>query len=132
MLTTKFLRTIALTLSFALMGITVSGCGPSSSASALEPDLARETLSVVLNGWKAGQAHDAWRAVDPEIVVQDLDWMSGAQLLNYKIIGPGEPRDANLVCEVELLLQRSGEPPVQRTVTYLVGTDPALTVFRAL
>jgi hypothetical protein len=115
-----------------LIGLATTGCGASSVASHVEPDLARNTLTRVLDGWKSGQSPDAWRHRDPQIVVQDRDWMGGAKLLSYEFVGSGEARDANLVCTVKLQMQKSGQRSVEETVTYFVGTDPVLTVFRAL
>lgn len=108
-----------------------AGCGTSGPA-AVQPELARTTLTQVLDGWKAGQSPDAWRQQDPEIVVQDRDWTNGVELLGYEIVGPGEPRDANLYCEVKLKLKKGGQALVEESATYVVGTDPVLTVFRAL
>lgn len=131
MLVTKKCLFSGLLLVGTLLMAAASGCGGSTQA-AVQPDVARRTLDEVLTGWKNGEKPEAWRTKDPEVVVQDMDWLAGAKLVSYEIQGSGEPRDANLYCKVKLELQQASQPPVTKTVTYVVGTDPVLTVFRAL
>ena len=64
------------------------------------------------------------------MVVQDRDWQQGVELVDYEIAGPGDAQDANLICDVQLTLRGSDGTSTEKTVTYIVGTDPVLTVFR--
>lgn len=105
------------------------GCAGGYRNAPVEPDLARSTLNTALSAWKSGSTVDSLRAQSPEIVVQDTDWSKGAKLVDFEVLGAGEPVDANLVAKVELSLE-SGGKPVSKTVTYVVGTSPVLTVFR--
>ena len=107
------------------------GCGGGGpSADPVDSDQARETLEAVLASWQAGESPADWRDRDPEVVVQDMDWMRGARLKRFELLGPGRAVDANLHCEVKLWLEDPDRGEMERTVTYEVGTDPVLTVFR--
>ena len=108
-----------------------AGCGPAlQTANPVDPDRARETLHSILESWQRGETPESWKQRSPEVVVQDRDWSMGATLKEFTIIGRGEARDANLYCPVKLVLDERQGGPQQRTVTYVVGTDPVLTVFR--
>jgi hypothetical protein len=115
-------------LLFVLAG---TGCnfGP-ATARPVDPEVARQTLEQVLSDWRDGGTPDAWQQRSPQVVVQDFDWAAGAALTSFEILGPGEARDANLFCRVRLVLNGPAKGGAQRTVTYVVGTDPVLTVFR--
>jgi hypothetical protein len=117
--------------SFVLLGLTIFGCGGDYSAAAhrVDPETARSTLNSVLDGWKAGDNPDAWQQKSPSVVIQDFDWKGGAKLLSYEILTT-EAIDANLHCQVKLSLISPTGNETEKTVTYLVGTSPVLTVFR--
>lgn len=59
-----------------------------------------------------------------------MDWQGGAQLKEFEIVQTAAV-DANLRCETTLTMSDSRQKTSKRTVTYLVGTSPTLTVFRA-
>ena len=66
------------------------------------------------------------------MTVQDFEWQGGAKLIDYQLLGEGQPRDANLSVKVKLTLagkQGKGKN-IEKTVYYLVGTSPSVTVFR--
>jgi hypothetical protein len=106
------------------------GCGGRAKADPVNPEQARQTLRTVLEGWKSGEPFDQWTNRSPKIVVQDLDWQSGTKLAGYEVLGPGKALDANLYCDVRLKVVGPRREIVQKTATYVVGTDPVLTVFR--
>lgn len=69
----------------------------------------------------------------PEIVVQEILWSQGNKLLEYSFVGEGRAEDANWFCEATLTLQSPTTGKSQKkSVTYVVGTDPVLTVFHAI
>ena len=108
-----------------------AGCGGGGPpADPVDSEQARETLEAVLASWQAGESPADWRDRSPEVVVQDMDWLRGARLKRFELLGPGEAVDANLHCQVKLWLEDPGGGETERTVTYEVGTDPVLTVFR--
>lgn len=109
--------------------VTGVGCGQQVAAP-VDSQQARTTLEAVLTDWQAGGTPDAWQQKSPKVVVQDLEWSGGAQLVSFQIQGEGEPRDANLYCKVQIVTSNGGQTSPPRIVTYVVGTDPVLTVFR--
>jgi hypothetical protein len=70
------------------------------------------------------------------MIVQDFEWDSGAKLLDYQLVDDGKAYDANLRIQVKLSLAggNAKAAPVtkttEKTVWYLVGTSPKVTVFR--
>lgn len=126
-----FLLCIKVVLS-AVFCLSLPGCGE-QRAGAVDVELARETLTRVLDHWKSGGAIDDLRKESPEIVVQDASWSSGEKLQSYSVIGEPRALDGNWFCDVELTFATgSGAASSGKTVTYAVGTDPVLTVFRAM
>lgn len=109
-----------------------AGCGGGPVAAPVEPDKARAALRTTLDAWKAGKSADSLAHADPPIVAQDLDWMAGAALTDYQLLDDGTPQDANLRARVRLSLKTRQGKAVTKAAVYVVGTDPKLTVFRAL
>lgn len=109
-----------------------AGCskGPPLAAP-VEPDKARAALRTTLDAWKAGRAIGSLGQEAPPIVAQDLDWMAGAKLAEYKLLDDGKAEDANLRVPVQLTIRDAQGRAATKTVNYVVGTDPKLTVFRA-
>ncbi|MFO0890163.1 MAG: hypothetical protein U0790_13615 [Isosphaeraceae bacterium] len=103
------------------------GCS-SSGAHAVDESRAREALGAALDSWKRGEAPTSVASM----TVQDADWERGAKLLDYEIQGDGQPRGANLSIRARLTLagERAGSKKLEKTVSYLVGTSPSVTVFR--
>ena len=109
----------------------LSGCSPyPTKAAPVDEELALQTLTSFLEAWKGGRAIEELAREPVPVVGQDFDWMSGKQLLSYRISGSGIPQDANLRVEVELDLTDQSESKRTKKVIYIVGTDPSLTVFR--
>lgn len=115
----------------ALM-ICAAGCPSPAERHRVNPDLARQTLQGVLESWRDGSTPASWQQKSPAVVVQDMDWLGGAQLESFEILEGAEAIDANLHCPVKLVLKTPDGGSVERRVTYLVGTSPVLTVFRAM
>ncbi len=115
----------------ALCMLVLAGCssGPYESAP-VNPEIARETLNAALESWKEGAAIEALKEESPSIVVQDFDWSAGMKLLDYEVLDDGKPESANLVARVKLSLEDKEGAKSEKTVTYVVGTAPVLTVFR--
>ncbi len=110
----------------------IPGCGEPRAAP-VDVELARATLTDVLEHWKAGGTIGQLRERTPEIVVQEAIWANGRRLLEFAPVDDGWKEDANWYCEVELtLVAEDGNEPDRKKVTYVVGTDPILTVFHAM
>jgi hypothetical protein len=113
--------------------IGLSGCGSGvKTAAPVDPDLARKTLHITLESWKRGESPAELKQRSPAIIAQDFDWISGSELLDFEIAGPGQALDANLICPVKLILAGADGGTNEKTVDYIVGTDPVLTVFRKM
>ena len=106
------------------------GCSGFSSLDTVRPDVAKETLVTALTAWQDGRMPGELKSGSPAIVVQDMDWSAGSQLSKFELQGDGRAVGANLSIEVELNLVNKAGESTQQKVWYLVGTDPALTVFR--
>ncbi len=133
MSTKPSLRIKVLCLVFSLVCWSLSGCGSySPTEHRVEPSSAKKILEEVLTSWKEGGSMEQWQKREPPVVVQDMDWKSGATLQSFEINGEGEAIDANLHCQVKLKMLLPNKSKSEKTVTYLVGTSPVVTVFRAL
>jgi hypothetical protein len=110
-----------------------AGCGTGPERAApVDADRAREALRTALESWKKGAQPTALQSHSPPITVQDMDWEAGAKLLAYEIVGDGKNDDANLRCPVKLTIRDAQGKETKKQVTYVVGTSPAVTVFREL
>lgn len=105
------------------------GCGVDPSVP-VSPDVARSTIRQVLEEWKSGSTIAAQRTANPPVVVQDMDWANGLTLNEYEFVGDGFPEGANLIAKVKLSLSNEKGTIVDKTVFYVIGTSPVLTVFR--
>jgi hypothetical protein len=114
-----------------LAAIFESGCGARISAAPLDTAKAHQALKTTLDAWKAGADASTLKSNSPAIVAQDLEWLGGAKLLSYEIEGEGTPVDSNLRVPVKLTLRTQDGRETAKDVNYLVGTSPALTVFRS-
>lgn len=128
MTSSRLLRAAILVVWVAL----APGCAKPPPAAPVEPDKARAALRTTLDAWKAGRPIDSLGQESPPIVAQDYDWMGGAKLTEYKVLDDGTAEDANLRVRVQLVVQSAQGRTQTKTVTYIVGTDPKVTVFRAL
>ena len=124
------LRLIVPTFLILWMSVQSTGCSGTSGNDAVRPDVAKESLIAVLTAWMAGELPESLQTRSPAIVVQDMDWSAGHKLLDFELQGDGKSVGANLSIEVQLTLVDTEDKKTEQKVWYLVGTDPALTVFR--
>lgn len=89
-----------------------------------------EALVTTLDAWKAGQKPEDLANHQPKISVQDLEWMSGTKLVDYKITDKVTPVDARLFVDVQLNVIAPDGKKSQKTVKYVMNTSPGLAVFR--
>jgi hypothetical protein len=125
-------RVLAASLA-VLATLPMAGCWSSSQAHAVDPSRAREALKTALDQWKGGQSPRSLESSSTPMTVQDFDWAGGARLVDYQIIDDGQAYDANLRVRVKLVLDGSAKKTgkaAEKTVWYLVGTSPSVTVFR--
>jgi hypothetical protein len=112
-------------LSLSLFAAIV-GCGGRPS---LDESVARTSLETALADWKAGQRPERLHEAEPPVLVVDDTWSQGAKLLDYKL-GEGRNDGQNMHYQVELTLTDDKGKRRKQKVTYVVGTDPSITVFR--
>lgn len=118
--------------SVAVAGLLFSGCFGQERAAAVDPGRARRALQTALESWKKGDTIEQLRSNSPSIVAQDFDWMAGARLVDYEVTGDGKDDDANLRIPVKLSLRTAQGKDLSKSVSYVVGTSPVLTVFREM
>lgn len=106
------------------------GCGRSGTPYPVKTDVAQKTLVSTMESWKEGKTPDSLQKASPSVVVQDMEWASGAKLLAYEVLDGAKAVDANLIAKVKLKLTNASGKEMEKTVTYVVGTAPKLTVFR--
>lgn len=117
-----------------LAGLLMTGCSDPARAHAVDPPRAMDALKTALDEWKKGSDLKSLATSSTPMTVQDFDWSGGAKLVDYEIVGDGKPEDANLRVRVKLRLAGAAGKPqaktAEKSVWYLVGTSPAVTVFR--
>jgi hypothetical protein len=116
-----------------LVVLFIAGCSSSSQAHAVNPSVARESLKTALEQWKKGESPRSLATFATPMTVQDFDWIAGARLIDYQVVEDGKAYDANLRIRVKLTLSdpaNANGKSAEKTVWYLVGTSPSVTVFR--
>lgn len=108
----------------------VCGCTGTIPIYEVRSDAARQTLIDTLTSWRDGQTPTDLQNRTPSTTVQDPDWAKAAVLKHFEIPDDGQPVGANLSVRVLLRLASTDNTLMEKEVWYLVGTDPALTVFR--
>lgn len=116
----------------SLMLCATVGCGSRADVHRVDHGVAIEVLTDVLQSWKNGEKPEDWQAKSPPVTVQDLEWMRGVKLLDFKVQDSAQAIDANLHCPVKLILVDANQEAREKSVVYLVGTSPSRTVFRSL
>lgn len=117
---------------FFLIGlITVSGCGPKAgSPYKLDRALAFDSMKLFLETWRDNGSLAALKDRTPSIVGKDADWNKGAKLLSFTIPSDGKDDGTNLYLDVQLELETSSGEKRQKTIRYIIGTQPVVSVFR--
>lgn len=123
-------RTLAAFLGVVLCA--TAGCGGTnySPPKAADPAVARQTLKTVLDAWKSGTPKDSLASQTPKVFVGDEDWSGGNALKDYKLIDDGESYGSNVRFRVGLELDSKGGTSLQKTVRYIVATDPVVSITR--
>ena len=98
----------------------------------MDAAVARGAVKTALEGWKKGDPPAALKNASPAITVQDMDWQAGAKLVDYQVDGDGKDFGPNLHVPVKLTLRTPQGKQIKKSVSYVVGTSPYVTVFRAL
>lgn len=112
----------------------VAGCsgGSGPAAGPVDAPKAREALKTALDGWKRGAKPESFASASPAMTVQDMDWQAGAKLVAYEVKGDGQEFGPNLNIPVDLTIRSPQGKESKKSVSYVVGTSPIVTVFRGL
>lgn len=119
-------------LALAAALIALAGCSGGSAPAVADQGRARQTLDLALESWRKGEDVETMKRASPAIVVVDPRWASGARLTKFSVEGEGKPSGAERAFTVTLWLANPQGKESREQVVYKVGTDPILTVFRAL
>lgn len=121
-----------LCLLFGLGGLlTTAGCGSQPMELAGDEEAAQTVVAQALDAWKAGQAPDALRKVNPAVHVADEDWGAGKSLKSYTVSGEPQEEGGHWRVQAVLTIAAEGEPEVTKNVAYAVTTEPAITILRS-
>ncbi len=123
---------LAVGVPLAILSLFIPACGGPRRAGPVDLNKAHAALATVLTNWKQGIDYADLDRKLPEITVQDFDWQSGLQLIDFETLGNDRRDDANLHCPVRLKLRDSAGNEMEKRVTYVIGTSPVITVFREM
>jgi hypothetical protein len=109
-----------------------SGCGSTPAPAPADEGQAKRTLDQALSAWQKGESVEAIKKASPPIVIKDPKWQRGDSLKKFEVDGAGKPSGAEREFKVTLWFADSEGKEVREEVVYRVGTQPILTVFRAM
>ncbi len=123
---------IAAAVAWLLALCACTGCG-GSAAGPVDENTARTVLTKALDAWVAGTPAADLRTQDPEMIVIDQQWTSGAKLVDYEIVGLGSFDGNTLRAPVTLaLVQPPARAPQKVAANFTVGLQPVITVVRVM
>ena len=114
----------------ALLPVLALGCGRAPPPAPADPDKARETLRTALEAWREGGTPASLKERSPPIYVNDRDWEAGRRLARYEVQDKAEHYGSQFRCSVRLSLHDARGNVTDRTVKYLIDTQPALVIVR--
>ena len=106
------------------------GCAKKTIPDVTSNDSARQALSTALDAWKAGSNTKSLEQSATALYVGDEDWSRGDRLMEYTVIGEGEPFGTNVRFMVDLHLTSARGESIQKRARYIVGTNPVQSVKR--
>lgn len=118
-------------LAVAAALLTVVGCGARSARNLkLDKELAHNSLETCLKAWKSREKIESLTQLKPPMICRDSDWETGATLQDFKFVGVETDDGTNLHSAVELSMLDKYGREVRKSVKYVVGTSPSITVLR--
>lgn len=107
------------------------GCAEQPKPASFDANVARDALTRFLDTWKRAGTPKDLQTGSPSIIVGEPDWESGGKLSKYEILKDRERQDGvNLHATVQLTIQSAKGKKQQTEVTYIVGTNPVITIHR--
>ncbi len=106
-----------------------SGCSPAAVPMS-DTNKAKELVQSMLDEWKAGTSMDGMKLRNPPIYVTEDLWRSSAKLDDYALVGESEVLGSNIRFQVKLKCTNKSGKLIEKSVRYIVTTQPALTMVR--
>ncbi len=107
------------------------GCGPQAgNPRPLDRTLAMDSMKLFLETWRDQGSPDSLKDRSPSVVVNDADWDSGNKLLAFEIPTSGDDDGSNLYLDVKLTLKDETGEQRDKTIRYVIGTKPLVSIFR--
>jgi len=125
--TTSLFRIFVLNLAAVLL--LQFGCAP-ATAPMSDAKKAKEFLQSMLDEWKAGTDMNGMKQRYPPIYVTEDLWRGSNKLDEYTLLGESEKLGSNIRFQVKLKWTNKSGKAVEKSVRYIVTTDPALTMVR--
>ncbi len=109
----------------------VVGCGSGAgNPRPLDHSIAVESMKVFLETWQNEGSLESLKSRSPSIVGKDPDWDSGHRLLSFEVPPTGDDDGSNLYLDVRLQLENQNGEVRDRTIRYVIGTKPLVSIFR--
>ena len=105
------------------------GCSP-RTAPMSDAAKANELLQSMLNEWKSGTSLAEIKKRNPPVYVTEDLWRAGATLDEFTMLGDREVLGSNIRFQVKLKCLSKNGKAMERSVRYIVTTQPALTIVR--
>ena len=115
---------------FLLLLAGLIGC--SGRVSPVNVSKAMDALELSLESWKEGKRPDDLNAGSSPIVVHELEWSRGTNLLDYEIVSEEQNADQSLIAWVKLKSRSGNGQVTETTAQYIVNTSPVVTVLRMM
>ncbi len=116
---------------FALVALTLmlAGCSP-TKAPMSDAAKAKELLQKMLGEWQSGTKLGEIRKLSPPVYVTEDLWRNGAKLDEFSLADDSEVLGSNIRIQVKLKCSSTNGKVDEKSVRYLVTTQPALTIAR--
>ena len=119
--------TSRIVFAFAIALVMCSGCSPKPKKS--DVGSATEAINAALTGWKSGKSPTEF-TTESKIVVGDIQWESGAKLVDFQIDDMPHDDGRNFHFTTRLTVTTVAGETVQSQSKFIVATNPVVTVFR--
>ena len=106
--------------------------GCSGRVSPVNVSKAMDALELSLESWKEGKRPDDLNGGSSPIVVHELEWSRGTNLLDYEIVSEEQNADQSLIAWVKLKSRSGNGQVTETTAQYIVNTSPVVTVLRMM
>jgi hypothetical protein len=113
----------------ALCAGLAAGCAP-QLAESVKPDEAGSALRTALDAWKAGKARADLEKQTPPILMNDLEWGPGTELVEFKMDEAGVMDGRQVRWQVRIKLKDKSGKVSEKKATYIIDTVPRIVIVR--